>query len=159
MAIVSQLVSRIAAPRLRITREEHGSALLEFSLSAWTLLLVVFLIFEFCMLVYTYSVLGDAAREGVRYAVVHGTRSGSCSGPSLGCDSSGSNVIAVAKGYAAVSFHDTAAMVISPAWPDGKSTPGSRVTVTITYPYISYLKLPGFHSPTMTIKAEGRIVF
>lgn len=154
------MIRQIRPRAIRITRDEGGSALLEFCLSAWTLLLVVFLIFEFCMLVYTYSVLGNAAREGVRYAVVHGTRSGLCSGPSLGCgDPSGSKVIAVANGYASVSFHNTAAMTISPSWPDGKSTPGSRVVVTLTYPYISYLQLPGFISPTMTIKAEGRIVF
>jgi Flp pilus assembly protein TadG len=137
-----------------------GSALLEFVLSVWMMLWVTFLIFEFCMLVYTYSVLANAAREGVRYAVVHGTTNTSCSGPSSGCgDSSGGNVVAVVRGYAALSFHDLRAMTVSPAWPDGKSTPGSRVVVTITYPYISYLQLPGFVSPNMTLNAESRIVF
>src|ERR1700756_5356855 len=87
--------------------EQEGTILLEFSISVWMLLLVVFLIFEFCMTVYTYSVLSDAAREGVRYAVVHGTDSASCSGPSSGCDSTGSAVTAVVNGYAGVSFHDT----------------------------------------------------
>jgi Flp pilus assembly protein TadG len=33
------------------------------------LFLLTFLIFEFCMTIYTYSVLGNAAREGVRYAI------------------------------------------------------------------------------------------
>ncbi len=49
--------------------------LIEFALSVWTLFLLTFLIFEFCMTVYTYSVLANAAREGVRYAIVHGSDS------------------------------------------------------------------------------------
>lgn len=143
-----------------IVSDETGNMLLEFSLSVWMLVLMTFLIFEFCMTVYTYSVLGNAAREGIRYAVVHGTDSGVCSGPSSGCgDSSGSNVTAVVNGYAAVSFHNTSGMTVTPSWPDGTSTPSSRVVITITYPYIPYLDLPGFNAPTMQVTAEGRIVF
>jgi len=143
-----------------IASDETGNMLLEFSLSVWMLVLMTFLIFEFCMTVYTYSVLGNAAREGIRYAVVHGTDSGVCSGPSSGCgDSSGSNVTAVVNGYAAVSFHDISGMTVTPSWPDGTSTPSSRVVITITYPYIPYLDLPGFNAPTMQVTAEGRIVF
>ncbi len=149
--------SQLAA---RLGGEENGTILLEFSLSVWTLFLVTFLIFEFCMSVYTYSVLGDAAREGIRYAVVHGTDNGSCSGPSSGCgDASGSNITAVVNSYATVSFHDLGGMTVTPSWPDGTSTPSSRVVITITYPYIPYLQVPGFDAPTMKITAEGRVVF
>jgi len=144
----------------RFAGDDRGSMLIEFSLSVWTLFLVTFLIFEFCMLVYTYSVLGNAAREGVRYAIVHGTDSATCSGPSSGCgDSTGGNVTSVVNGYAAVSFHDTSGMTVTPSWPDGTSTPSSRVTVTITYPYVPYLTVPGFNAPTMHVTAEGRVVY
>ena len=145
---------------LKLASDEKASAVLEVALSAWTLLLVTFLIFEFCMMIYTYSVLSNAAREGIRYAVVHGTSNASCSGPSNGCgDSSGSNVVTVVRGYAALSFHDLRGMTVTPSWPDGKSTPGSRVIVTMNYPYLPYLHLPGFVSPTMTVTAESRVVF
>jgi len=151
---------RLRQKATRAASEESGSASLEFSLSVWMLLLATFLIFEFCMTVYTYSVLGNAAREGVRYAIVHGTDNGSCSGPSSGCgDASGTNVKSVVNGYAAVSFHDISGMTVTPSWPDGTSTPSSRVVVTITYPYIPYLQVPGFNAPTMKVTAEGRIVF
>ena len=160
MATATQLRSRLGRRAGKLARDEHGAAALEFALSVWTLILVTFLIFEFCMMVYTYSVLANAAREGIRYAVVHGTNNGSCSGPSSGCgDANGNNVKAVVNGYAALSFHNTGAMTVAPSWPDGKSTPSSRVVITINYPYISYLQLPGFNSPTMTVTAEGRIVF
>ena len=141
-------------------RAESGSMLIEFSLSIWTLFLVTFLIFEFCMAIYTYSVLGNAAREGIRYAIVHGTDSSSCSGPSSGCgDTGGSNVTAVVNSYAAISFHDTSLMTVTPSWPDGTSTPSSRVLVTISYSYLPYMTLPGFNAPQMQVTAEGRIVY
>ena len=134
--------------------------LLEFSLSIWTLFLLTFLIFEFCMTVYTYSVLSNAAREGVRYAIVHGSNSTSCSGPSPGCgDPTGANVTAWVRSYASVSFHDLSGMTVAPSWPDGTAAPSSRVLVNITYPYIAYLALPGFNPPTMQVTAEGRVVF
>lgn len=143
-----------------LIREERGSSLLEFSVSVWMLLLVTFLIFEFSMMVYTYSVLSNAAREGIRYAIVHGTDNASCSGPSSGCgDGAGSNITAVVNSYAALSFHDVRGMHVTPSWPDGTSTPSSRVLVTIRYPYLPYLRLPGFNPPSMSVTAEGRIVF
>lgn len=160
MKQASYLRARLRRITPPIGSDESGSMLLEFSLSVWMLVLMTFLMFEFCMTVYTYSVLGDAAREGIRYAVVHGTDSGVCSGPSSGCgDSSGSNVTAVVNGYAAVSFHDISGMTVTPSWPDGASTPSSRVVITISYPYVPYLNLPGFNAPTMQVTAEGRIVF
>ncbi len=88
--------------------------LIEFALSVWTLFLLTFLIFEFCMTIYTYSVLNNAAREGVRYAIAHGTDSSTCSGPSTGCsDSTGASVTNVVKGYGKVSFHDLTSMTLA----------------------------------------------
>jgi len=159
MNAAHHFANRLHAHGVRLARGETGSMLLEFCLSVWTLVLVVFLIFEFCMTVYTYSVLSDAAREGVRYAVVHGTNNSACSGPSTGCDSTGSSVTAVVNSYAAVSFHDISGMTVTPSWPDGTSKPSSRVVVSIKYPYIPYLQIPGYNPPTMNVTAEGRIVF
>ncbi len=144
----------------RFLADESGAMLLEFSLSIWTLFLTTFLIFEFCMAVYTYSVLSNAAREGVRYGIVHGTDSGRCSGPGAGCgDPSGANVTASVRSYASLTFHDIRGMTVTPSWPDGSATPSSRVVVAIRYSYIAYLTLPGFNPPTMQVTSEGRIVF
>jgi Flp pilus assembly protein TadG len=145
---------------VEFAEDEQGLMLIEFSISIWILFLVTLLIFEFCMTLYTYSVLGNAAREGIRYAIVHGTDSSSCSGPSTGCaDSNGSNVSAVVNSYASISFHDISGITVTPSWPDGTSTPSSRVLITISYPYVPYMTLPGFNSPQMQLTAEGRIVY
>ncbi len=129
-------------------------------MSVLTLILVVMAVFEFCMVIYTYDTLGDAARQGVRYAVVHGTDNATCSGPSSGCgDSGGNNVISVVTNAASASFHNISVITVTPSWPDGTSTPGSRVKVKITYNYIPYIALPGGIAPQMKLSAEGRIVF
>ncbi len=63
---------------------------------------VVFWIFELGWLMYTYSVMADAANEGVRYAIVHS-----------GGDVSGTQARVVS--FARTSLHDVSA---SPAFGD-----------------------------------------
>ncbi|MGB8477588.1 MAG: TadE family protein [Acidobacteriaceae bacterium] len=132
---------------------------METALSLLLVMPMVFWLFEMCMLTYTYSVLGDAARQGVRYAIVHGTDSGNCSGPSSGCaDSSAAKVKSVVTAAAAFSFHDLSKMTVQVTYPDLASTPPSRVNVTINYTYVPYIKLPGIAN-SVQLSAQGRIIY
>lgn len=140
-------------------RSDEGSLVLETALSLLIVIPMVFWMFEMCMLTYTYSVLGDAARQGVRYAIVHGTDSGNCSGPSSGCaDSSAANVKAVVTTAAQFSFHDLTKMTVQVSYPDLASNPPSRVNVTINYTYVPYIKLPGIAN-LVQLSAQGRIIY
>lgn len=155
------IISRRFGRRLSRGRfgSEEGSLLIETALSLLLIMPMVFWLFEMCMMTYTYSVLGDAARQGVRYAVVHGTDSGNCSGPSIGCaDASGANVVAVVDSAAALSFHDLTDMTVQVTYPDLASTPQSRVDVTVDYTYVPYFKLPWVLHPA-ELSAEGRISY
>jgi len=140
-------------------RSEQGSLVVETALSLLLVIPMVFWLFEMCMLTYTYSVLGDAARQGVRYAIVHGTDSNNCSGPSSGCaDTAAANVKSVVKSAAAYSFHDLTQMTVQVTYPDLASTPPSRVNVTINYTYVPYIKLPGIAN-SVQLSAQGRIIY
>lgn len=133
--------------------------MVETAVSLLVVLPVVLWLCEICMLTYTYSVLGDAARQGVRYAIVHGTDNSNCSGPSSGCDdTSGANVAAVVKQNAHFAFHDLTDMTVQVAYPDSSSTPSSRVAVSISYTFVPYVRLPGIVH-TMQLSAQGRIVY
>lgn len=144
---------------LEKSRLEHGSLMVETAISLLVILPIVLWLCELCMLTYTYSVLGDAARLGVRYAIVHGADSSNCSGPSAGCgDLGGANVMAVVKQDAHYSFHDVTGMTVQVAYPDSSSMPPSRVAVSISYSYVPYVKLPGI-AHTLQLSAEGRIVY
>jgi hypothetical protein len=125
-------------------------------------MLTIFGILELILLVYTYNVLADSAKEGVRYAIVHGVGSANCSGPgnsNVSCpDTSGANVQAAVEQYAQYSFHSTAAMTIAVTYPDSSSAVPSRVQVQISYPYQPFFGL-GWPTVQVNAAAAGRIVF
>src|SRR3989442_15202033 len=125
-------------------RRQRGQSLLETAMMIVVIFTVVFWVFELGWLMYTYSVLADAANEGVRYAIVHS-----------GGDPAGTQ--AKVKAFASTSMHDVSAISVSVTSPDGTYAPPNRVRVTVTYTYIPFL--PQFiTAPTMHSFAEGRMV-
>lgn len=141
-----------------------GQATVEFALTIIFVFLLILASLEMIVLIYTYSVLADAAKEGVRYAVVHGTGVGApnCSGPGGGgvtCgDSTGENVKTAVTYYASLSFHDASAMTVTPTYQDGSSVAPNRIRVTVTYPYQPLFGL-GWPTVTVNAAAQGRIVY
>jgi Flp pilus assembly protein TadG len=125
-------------------RDQRGQALLETPLTFLIIFMVVFWVFELGWLMYTYSVLADAAYEGVRHAAV---RSG---GDSIGTQNT-------VKTFAAASLHNVSAIAVSVTFPDGNATPPNRVRVVVTYAYLPYLPKYIF-APTLQTYAEGRMV-
>jgi len=125
-------------------------------------MLLVFGVLELLLLLYTYDVLADAAKEGVRYAIVHGTNSAACSGPGGGsvtcADSSGANVQAAVTSYARYSLHDPAAMTVAVTYPDSSSAAPARVLVHVSYRYQPLFGL-GWPSVTVNASGAGRVVF
>lgn len=123
-------------------QRESGQSLLETALMIVVIFVVVFWTFETGELVYTYSVLADAANEGVRYSIVHS-----------GGDSSGTQT--TVKNFAKASMHNVSGLTAAVTFPDGTATPPNRVRVIVTYTYVPTL---GAFSPAMTTYAEGRMV-
>lgn len=159
-------------------RRQHGQATIEFALT----FLMVFLLFlgmmEMILLVHTYNVLADSAKEGLRYAIVHGSGNSQKSGPACPCpDIDGpaapsaavpgyGSGYGVVRTFAQLSLHDVSAkkMTVTADYnPNGDNganacdDPGCLVRVTISYPYAAFF---GFGWPTITVNAaaEGRIV-
>ena len=106
---------------------------------------VVFWVFELGWLMYTYSVVADAANEGVRYAIVHS-----------GGDATGTQT--TVKTFAGTSLHNVSAMSIAVTFPDvGGAAPPNRVVVAVTYTYAPFLS-SFVSTTTMKTYAEGRMV-
>ena len=94
--------------------------MVEFALVAPLFFLLLFSIIEFGRAVYYIQMLNNAAREGARYAIVHGGpgwKTGCESGPfpatpvyqdAISCDPNGDNVVAATKA-AAIAIIDAAA--------------------------------------------------
>lgn len=155
---------------IRQSRRENGQAMIEFALTITFLTILIFSIVEMLGFIYTYSVMANAAKEGVRYAVVHGANNSSPSGPptqvtpsSPPCTSSNTsaNVAAVstqAKNFAGFSLHDTSNMNVYVCYLDGNNSVNGAVAVTISYPFRPLFGL-GWPSATLNANAAGRIVF
>jgi hypothetical protein len=150
-------------------RKQKGQATVEFAASIIALLVTLFFSWELLMSVYTASVLTNAAKEGVRYGIVRGTRAGDCGAPppdctppttTAACDatSAGAAVTWWTRCYAKASLHDISAINISVSYPDGGGTNelGNRVVVSITYDYIPFINVP--FAPHFVTHASGRIV-
>src|SRR6184192_2139903 len=66
---------------LRTRSNNGGQASVEFLLSALLCVTMIFAAVQMIIFIYTYTVLAEAAKVGVRYAVVHGSNNASPSGP------------------------------------------------------------------------------
>jgi Flp pilus assembly protein TadG len=132
----------MAHDRPKRLRNQRGQSLLETAMMIIVIFTVVFWVFEVAWLMYTYTVMADAANEGVRYAIVH-------SGDSAGAT-------ARVKAFAATSLHDTSAISVSVTFPAG-TTPPNPVQVSVTYTYVPWLK-GVISTPTMKTYAKGMMV-
>lgn len=112
----------------RIARDDAGTALVEFSLLLPVLLLLILGLFDVSRAVWQENTLAYAAREGTRYAIVHGSASSTPSTPS-----NTSAIVSTVK-KAAVGVPDISVTV---NYPDADCYDrGCRVSVDATAPFI-----------------------
>ena len=107
-------------------RGQRGSAIVEFTLVALMFFTLVFGLVEFGRALFAYSTISSAAREGARYASVHGSESKQ---PATAADLS-----AYVQGKA-VGLHDVAVVV---GWAPNNE-PGGAVKVQVYYTFKSLL--------------------
>ena len=140
--------------------QQQGQATLEMLVSLLVVTSLVFWLFELCMFTYTCSVLNDAAQEGVRYAIMHGTDSSICSGPDTACTNQSpySNVQAVVNAAASASLHNLSAMTVTVSYTNSTAAPGNPVAVKVAYTYVPYINLPGLAN-VVTFTSQGEILY
>ena len=115
---------------MNVKHRQRGSALLEFALAFLVFFFVVYGIMEFGRIVASYNIIAGAAREGVRYAVVHGSASGSAA--------SASDIQTVVRNWAI--GLDTNSVVVATTWTPGNA-PGSQVKVKASYTVTPFTSL------------------
>jgi TadE-like protein len=157
----------------------RGQAQVEFALVVVFLMILVLSMLELITFIHTYNVLADAAKEGVRYAIVHGANNtyqvGPCPG-GLNCNKldgdpappgtaaqDPTNLYGVVKTYAQYSLHDTTGMTVTATHLDAatatkpaNATP-NRVQIVVSYSYKAFFGL-GWPTVTVHAAAEGRIM-
>ena len=160
--------------RLRRRRPRtRGQALAEFALVAPIFFLMIFALMDFGRYVYYVQMLNNAAREGARYAIVHGYLSLNPSGPpapgTTSSDVPGNNVINVARQYAIGVICNSSQLSIVPTWwdrftdPDPAASAGNGdnsrenvVQVVVTYQFQSVI--PIVPIPPIEVKGSSTLV-
>ena len=104
--------------------------LIEFALVSFALLLVLFVSFELDRMLFVYSNLADAAKAGLRYAIVRGADR--TSGASTAADPS--PVVNIIKSY--VTGVDPTLLTVTVTYPDGNSNAlAKHVKIVVQYNY------------------------
>jgi Flp pilus assembly protein TadG len=140
-------------------RRSRGQAMVEFAMVAPIFFLLLFALIDFGRYVYYVQVLNNAAREGARYAIVHGSLSLAPTGPAApgttSTDPSGNKVIQVVRSNAVGVVGDSTTLAIVPTW-DPNNGRESTVTVTVTYSFRSVIPLVPL--PPITIQGASTLV-
>jgi Flp pilus assembly protein TadG len=151
------------------TASERGTSMVEFVMTLLIITFVLFLLVEFSLWVYAYNVMADAAKAGVRYAIVHGANSTQPSGPTCtgncttqaSCSSSSPNVGNVqteVKKWAKFSVYSTSGIDVTVCYLDGTNTAPGRVQVKISNPTTPFFSGLFRTTAPVTATAQGRIV-
>lgn len=116
--------------------EDGGQALIEFALTLPIFLLLVTGIFDVARAVWEENTLAYAAREGTRYAIVHGSGGDPVVGPCNMCvdpTTDGLDNIVTVVNNAAVGVHG---IVVTIDYPDLANHRLDRVTVDASAPFV-----------------------
>jgi Flp pilus assembly protein TadG len=154
---------------LHILKDESGSELVEFALSIWIWIGIVYLIIYGAFAIYAEHFVGEAAHEGARYAMVRGsTWSGtSCSSTvTMECDATTTDVTGYLDGRLPPGLSSDN-LTVSTTWPgvtsagadcdtyDGSNSPDCIVKVKVDYslnfPFVSATALKLSDTAEMTI--------
>lgn len=135
---------------LRRSRRRCGAAVVEMAIVGPIALLFLIGILDVGLAVWSYNVTAAAAREGARYAVVHGSKSPKPAGPKA----NDPDVEAVVRKYTFNLAQNN--IQVTSTWPDGNDGPNHQVTVGVTYTFkpAAFLQLKTLSlqsSTTMTI--------
>jgi Flp pilus assembly protein TadG len=117
------ILRRLAASARRFEANDSGAALAEFAV-VFTFICLPLLLgtFEFGRGTWVKSMITAAAREGTRYAIVHGSKSGATADNAA--------VASYVQGRTGLS-----PIVVTTTWSPDKN-PGSVVQVQVTYAYV-----------------------
>jgi Flp pilus assembly protein TadG len=124
-----------------------------------TVIMLLFVV-EIGRMVLVYTTVANAARAGVRYAIVHGSSrsAGATVDSASGPGNNPTQVVTVVKNFASAGLLTTSRLVVTVTYPGGSNAPGQYVTVSAVYPYDPLIT---YFSKTLRLgsASQGIIVF
>jgi Flp pilus assembly protein TadG len=128
-----QLNASLARIGCAFFHDESAESLVGFALSASVLFMFIFGLTTMCLAFYTYESISELAREGARYAIVHGSTCVTSTGSS--CEVTAAQIQTYVQGIGLPNIGG-GTMTPTASFPDGGEAPnGDRVKVTVTYAF------------------------
>ena len=150
----------IGAAGADISARRRGQGLFEFAVIAVLTVITLLFIVEVGRIVLVSTTVANAARAGVRYAIVHGSSRalGSTVNSASGPASNPAQVVTVVTNFASAGPLTTSLLVINVTYPGASNAPGQSVNITVVYPYDP---LTNYFSKTLRLgsAAQGVIVY
>ena len=139
-----------------IIRDNRGQTLVEFGVCALLAVLMLLAVVEFGRMVLAYTTISNAARIGLRYAMVHGSDNSTTT----------TQIQTVVNNYLTAAAIDTSTATVTTTYPgysgagcaSGSTNPGCPVKVSVSYPYqtmVTYFPI----NVTLSTQTEGVITF
>ena len=140
----------------RVTRDptRRGSTVVEFSLVFVLFLVLILGVMEIGGAVWTYTTVAFAARQGARFAMVHGNANPVLDGQ--GNDVTDTQVQAFVKANA-VGLDQSKLVVNPPTWTPDRNR-GSIVELQVSYPYTLIVSPLVLVQSTLDLKTTARVV-
>jgi Flp pilus assembly protein TadG len=148
--------------RSRFFREQ-GASIVEMALSMLILLAILFGLIVMCLALYTYHFVSDAAREGSRYAIVHGS---ACVNAGVSCTVTTDQIQTYVQdlGFPGIVPSAMTVTTIYAAYPAGGTctpsatcnNPGNLATVTVKYNFP--LSIPFVSSSVIAMSSTSSMV-
>jgi len=124
---------------------QRGFAMVEAALASTTALALLFGIFEFGQAVWQYNLVAHAAREGTRYAIVHGANSST--------PATSDTITAKVKNQSL--GLDPSKLSVTVTWINN-NRPGSAVKVAVSYP-VTFMG-PYVPNGNFTVKSTSQMI-
>jgi Flp pilus assembly protein TadG len=151
----------MSAVKVRVWRDwQRGQSLVEFSVVALLTVLMLLFVVEMGRMVLVSTTVANAARAGVRYAIVHGSTraTGTTVNSASGPGNNPAQVLTAVTNFASAGPLTTSLLIVTVTYPGGSNAPGQSVNVSVVYPYDP---LTTYFSKTVRLgsTAQGVIVF
>jgi Flp pilus assembly protein TadG len=137
-----------------------GQTIIEFAVVVLLTVIMLLFIVEMGRMVLVYTTIANAARAGIRYAVVHGNSRavGTTVNSACGPSSNPAQVLTVISNFAGAGLITPSLLVVAVTYPNASNAPGQPVNITVVYPYDP---LTTYFSKSVRLgsAAQGIIVF
>ena len=146
-------VSKGPRPNMPATQRRApnlGSTLVEFAVVLTVTFMFLFGIMDFARALYAYHFVGNAAREGARYAIVRGA---TCNSWATACPAAASDIQAYVKNVPL--GINPSAVAVTTTW-SPNNNPGSAVQVKVQYTF--HFILPFLPASAMVMTSSSQMV-